>query len=100
MADVDDLTRFKSPVYLRIYMESETKVARYGNSLSVRLLGITRELDLREGDRVALRTVDAGLLIECPKRGRLAARLDTVRERNPRSVPVLPSVPRSPSEGS
>jgi antitoxin component of MazEF toxin-antitoxin module len=63
-------------------MESETKVARYGNSLSVRLpVGITRELDLREGDRVVLRTVDAGLLIECPKRGRLAARLSTVRER-------------------
>jgi antitoxin component of MazEF toxin-antitoxin module len=63
-------------------MDAETKVARYGNSLSVRLpVGITRELDLREGDRVVLRTVDAGVLIECPKRSRLAARLATVRQR-------------------
>jgi antitoxin component of MazEF toxin-antitoxin module len=63
-------------------MEAETKVARYGNSLSVRLpVGIAREFDLREGDRVVLRTVDAGVLIECPKRSRLAARLATVRER-------------------
>jgi antitoxin component of MazEF toxin-antitoxin module len=63
-------------------MDAETKVARYGNSLTVRLpVGITRELGLREGDRVVLRTIDAGVLIECPKRGRLAARLATVRER-------------------
>ena len=63
-------------------MDAETKVARYGNSLTVRLpVGITRELDLREGDRVVLRTVDAGVLIECPKRSRLAARLATVRQR-------------------
>jgi|NGEPerStandDraft_6_1074524.scaffolds.fasta_scaffold211953_2 antitoxin component of MazEF toxin-antitoxin module len=63
-------------------MDAETKVARYGNSLTVRLpVGITRELDLREGDRVVLRTVDAGVLIECLKRSRLAARLATVRQR-------------------
>jgi antitoxin component of MazEF toxin-antitoxin module len=63
-------------------MDAETKVARYGNSLTVRLpVGIARELDLREGDRVVLRTVDAGVLIECPKRSRLAVRLATVRQR-------------------
>ncbi len=63
-------------------MDAETKVARYGNSLTVRLpVGITRAFDLREGDRVVLRTVDAGVLIECPKRSRLAARLATVRQR-------------------
>ena len=63
-------------------MDAETKVARYGNSLTVRLpVRIARELDLREGDPVILRTVDAGVLIECPKRSRLAARLATVRQR-------------------
>ena len=63
-------------------METETKIARYGNSLTVRLpVGIARELDLRDGDRVTLRTVDAGVMIERPKRSRLAARLATVRER-------------------
>ena len=69
-------------VYCRVYMDAETKVARYGNSLTVRLpVRIARELDLREGDPVILRTVDAGVLIECPKRSRLAARLATVRQR-------------------
>ncbi len=63
-------------------MNAETKVARYGNSLSVRLpVAIARELDLREGDRVVLRTVDAGVFIEFPKCSRLAERLVTVRER-------------------
>jgi antitoxin component of MazEF toxin-antitoxin module len=63
-------------------MKTETKVARYGNSLTVRLpVGIARELDLRDGDRVTLRTVDDGVLIERPTRSRLAARLATVRER-------------------
>jgi len=63
-------------------METETKVARYGNSLTVRLpVGIARELDLRDGDRVVLRTVEAGVIIERAKRSRLAARLATVRER-------------------
>jgi len=63
-------------------METETKVARYGNSLTVRLpVAIARELDIRDGDRVVLRTVDAGVIIERAKRSRLAARLATVRER-------------------
>jgi antitoxin component of MazEF toxin-antitoxin module len=65
-------------------METETKIARYGNSLTVRLpVGIVRELDVRDGDRVTLRTVASGVVIERPKRGRLAARLATVREREP-----------------
>jgi antitoxin component of MazEF toxin-antitoxin module len=63
-------------------METETKIARYGNSLTVRLpVGIARELDFRDGDRVMLRTVDDGVIIERPKRSRLAARLATVHER-------------------
>jgi antitoxin component of MazEF toxin-antitoxin module len=63
-------------------MESDSKIARYGNSLTVRLpVGIARELDLRAGDRVTLRTVDGGVLIECPKLTRLAAMLATVRAR-------------------
>jgi len=62
-------------------MTSESKVARYGNSLTVRLpIGIARELDFRDGDRVTLRVVDGGVLVERPNRSRLAARLATVRE--------------------
>ena len=63
-------------------METESKIARYGNSLTVRLpVAVARELDLRDGDRVVLRTVEDGVVIERPKRSRLAARLATVRER-------------------
>lgn len=63
-------------------MTSESKVARYGNSLTVRLpIAIARDLDLRDGDRVTLRTVDDGVMIERPKRTRLAARLATVSAR-------------------
>jgi antitoxin component of MazEF toxin-antitoxin module len=63
-------------------MNVETKIARYGNSLTVRLpVAIARELGLHDGDRVMLRTVDAGILIEAPRRTRLEARLATVRER-------------------
>jgi antitoxin component of MazEF toxin-antitoxin module len=63
-------------------MEMESKIARYGNSLTVRLpVGIARELDLRDGDRVTLRTTNDSVVIERPKRSRLAARLATVRER-------------------
>jgi antitoxin component of MazEF toxin-antitoxin module len=63
-------------------MKTESKVARYGNSLTVRLpVGIARELDLRDGDRVTLRTLGDGVMIERQKQSRLAARLATVRER-------------------
>lgn len=59
----------------------ETKIARYGNSLTVRLPSVlARDLDLHEGDRVALRRVGEALLLERPRQARLAARLATVRE--------------------
>jgi antitoxin component of MazEF toxin-antitoxin module len=65
-------------------METESKIARYGNSLTVRLpVAVARELDLRDGDRVTLRTTADGIVIERPKRSRLAARLATVHEREP-----------------
>ncbi len=65
-------------------METESKVARYGNSLTVRLpVAIARELDLRDGDRVLLRTVDGTVVVERPKLSRLAARLATVRDVDP-----------------
>ena len=65
-------------------METESKIARYGNSLTVRLpVAVARELDLRDGDKVTLRTTGDGVVIERPKRSRLAARLATVREREP-----------------
>jgi antitoxin component of MazEF toxin-antitoxin module len=60
-------------------MTTDTKIARYGNSLTVRLpVAIAREFDLRDGDRVTLRTVDDAIMIERPKRSRLAARIATV----------------------
>jgi antitoxin component of MazEF toxin-antitoxin module len=68
-------------------METESKIARYGNSLTVRLpVAVARELDLRDGDRVMLRTTTEGVVIERPKRSRLAARLATVREREPEII--------------
>ena len=63
-------------------MVIESKIARYGNSLMVRLpIGIARDLDLRDGDRITLRNVDGGVMIERSKHSRLAARLATVSER-------------------
>lgn len=57
----------------------ETKIARYGNSLSVRLpAALARDLGLREGDRVGLRRVENGLVLERSPRARLEARLATV----------------------
>lgn len=71
-------------VYQCIYMETESKIARYGNSLTVRLpVAIARELDLRDGDRVMLRTLDGAVIVERPKQSRLAAMLATVREVDP-----------------
>ena len=61
-------------------MEAETKVARYGNSLTVRLpVAIARELDVHDGDRVVLRIVEDGVIIQRRRGSRLAARLATVR---------------------
>lgn len=73
--------RERARVYLCVHMQIETKIARYGNSLTVRLPAvIARELDLRDGDRVTLRTLESGVMIERPRRTRLAARLATVLE--------------------
>jgi antitoxin component of MazEF toxin-antitoxin module len=60
----------------------ETRIARYGNSLSVRLpAALARDMDLREGDRVTLRRAGDSLVIERSLYARLQARLATVRER-------------------
>lgn len=53
----------------------KTKVARYGNSLFVRLpAALARDLDLHEGDAVMLRRVDVGLMIERSPQSRLQTR--------------------------
>ena len=63
---------------------TETKIARYGNSLTVRLpAGLARDLDLHEGDRVTLRRIDHGVAVELQHGTRLAALLATVREPEP-----------------
>ena len=60
---------------------TETKIARYGNSLAVRLpAALARDLDLHEGDRVTLRRIDHGVAVERQHSARLAAWLATVRE--------------------
>lgn len=59
----------------------ESKIARYGNSLTVRLpAGLARELDLHEGDPVTLRRIDGGVAVQRKHRTRLAAWLATVTE--------------------
>jgi antitoxin component of MazEF toxin-antitoxin module len=71
-------------VYVCAYMEADSKIARYGNRLTVRLpVAVARELDLRDGDKVTLRTTSDGVVIERPKRSRLTARLATVHGREP-----------------
>jgi antitoxin MazE len=58
------------------------KIAKYGNSLTVRLpAAIARELDLRDGDEISLRRIKDGIALERPARSRLEARLATVKER-------------------
>jgi antitoxin MazE len=58
------------------------KIAKYGNSLTVRLpAAIARELDLRDGDEICLRRIKDGIALERPARSRLEARLATVKER-------------------
>ncbi|MGA9944991.1 MAG: AbrB/MazE/SpoVT family DNA-binding domain-containing protein [Candidatus Cybelea sp.] len=57
------------------------KIAKYGNSLTVRLpAAIARELDLRDGDEISLRRIKDGVALERPARSRLEARLATVKE--------------------
>ena len=60
---------------------NETRIARYGNSLTVRLPAVlARDLGFREGDRVQIRRLETGIAIERPVRARLEERLATVRE--------------------
>jgi len=59
----------------------ETKIARYGNSLTVRIpSALARELDFCEGDRVTLRRRDDGFVVLRSPRARLEARLASVKE--------------------
>ncbi|MBV8371525.1 MAG: AbrB/MazE/SpoVT family DNA-binding domain-containing protein [Candidatus Eremiobacteraeota bacterium] len=59
---------------------TETKIARYGNSLTVRLpAALARDLDLREGDIVTLRRIDGGVAVERRHGSRLSAMLRTVQ---------------------
>ncbi len=61
---------------------NETKIARYGNSLTVRLpAALARDVGFREGDRVQIRRMAMGIAIERPLRARLEERLATVRDR-------------------
>jgi antitoxin component of MazEF toxin-antitoxin module len=61
---------------------TETKIARYGNSLTVRLpAALARDLDLREGDVVTLRRIEGGVAVERRHGSRLAAWLETVKEK-------------------
>jgi antitoxin component of MazEF toxin-antitoxin module len=60
---------------------TKTNIARYGNSLAVRLpAALARDLDLHEGDRVTLRRIEHGLAVEREHGTRLAALLATVFE--------------------
>ncbi len=62
---------------------NETKIARYGNSLTVRLPAVlARDLGFREGDRVQIRRLETGIAIERPVRARLEERLATVHEQD------------------
>ncbi len=62
-----------------IYMESRTKIARYGNSLAVRIpRAIARDLDFREGDVVTVRSGELHLVVERAAKSRLEQRLETV----------------------
>lgn len=59
----------------------QTRITRYGNSLSVRLpAALARDLDLHEGDQVALRRVAEGLVLERAAGSRLQRRLATVKK--------------------
>ncbi|TAM58564.1 AbrB/MazE/SpoVT family DNA-binding domain-containing protein [bacterium] len=66
---------------MKTILALESKIARYGNSLTVRVPApIARNLDLHEGQKVEVRQVDGRLVIEPARGSRLAARLATVRE--------------------
>ena len=63
-------------------MTFETTISGYGEHLAVPLpTEVARALHIREGDHVMLRTVDNGIIVERPSHTRLAARLETVVDR-------------------
>lgn len=61
------------------------QVAKWGNSLAVRLpVQLVRELDLREGDQIALRPDEGGLALSRePRPEEVLARLRRFRGRLP-----------------
>lgn len=78
---------------------TETKIARYGDSLTVRLpAALVRELDLREGDVVTLRRIDGGVAVERRHGSRLAAWLETVTDPPAGEWDTGPAVGRESAE--
>lgn len=74
-------------VHLRISMKTQTKIARYGNSLAIRIpSAIARSLDFREGDAVTVRASAAGVIVERATLSRLEQRLATVVEMEPEFI--------------
>lgn len=62
----------------------QSKIARYGNSLTVRLpAALARDLEFREGDRVTLRRTEHGMTVERLPERRFTAWLETVHETEP-----------------
>jgi len=60
----------------------KTRIVRHERDMMIVLPdAFVRELSLRDGDSVALRLTDAGLLIERSRHKRLVDRLATVRAR-------------------
>ena len=63
-------------------MKTKSEISLRGKDLMVRVPPeIVRELDLRDGKSVSLRTIDGDVIVESLGTDRLAARLATVRER-------------------
>lgn len=68
-------------------MKTQTKIARYGNSLAIRIpSAIARSLDFREGDAVTVRASAAGVIVERATLSRLEQRLATVVEMEPEFI--------------
>jgi antitoxin component of MazEF toxin-antitoxin module len=71
-------------VYTFGYTMMHSKIARYGNSLTVRLPAVlARELEFRDGDRVILHRTEHGVAVERVPGSRLTAWLQTVHEPEP-----------------
>jgi antitoxin MazE len=72
-------------------MEGEMQVAKWGNSLAVRIpADVARELGLKEGDEIELRALDSGelaLITEQQRREAAIARLRAIADKQ-RRLPV------------